>query len=121
MLGDRARLKQVIVNLLDNAIRFTKRGGTVWLRTAADDIGSVLEVSDSGIGIPSASIPHVFDRFFRVPGQSSESGTGLGLAIVREIVTAHGGKVECDSQLGIGTVFRLTLPAAEPNSTALPS
>ena len=64
--GDRARLKQIIVNLLDNAIRFTLPGGTVSLRTAADDTGSVLEVSDTGIGIPPSAIPHVFDRFFRV-------------------------------------------------------
>ena len=77
--GDRARLKQIIVNLLDNAIRFTLRGGAVSLRTASDDAGSVLEVADTGIGIPPGSIAHVFDRFFRVDEARSREDGGAGL------------------------------------------
>ena len=90
--GDGARLKQIIVNLLDNAIRFTPPGGEVALRTASDDSGSVLEVSDTGIGIPAASLPHLFDRFYRVDAARSrdDGGAGLGLSIVRSICTAHG-------------------------------
>ena len=70
----------------------------------------VLSVADTGAGIPPEHLPHVFERFFRVPGRAAASGTGLGLAIVREIVTAHGGSVTCESRPGEGTVFRITLP-----------
>jgi heavy metal sensor kinase len=110
--GDRARLKQIIVNLLDNAIRFTPRGGRVSLRTAADDSGGVLEISDTGIGIPAASIAHVFDRFYRVdPARSREDGgTGLGLSIVRSICTAHGAQIDVQSLANNGSCFRVRFP-----------
>jgi heavy metal sensor kinase len=110
--GDRARLKQIVVNLLDNAIRFIKRGGTVWLRTTADDMGSVLEVSDTGIGIPAASIPHVFDRFFRVDEARSreDGGAGLGLSIVKSICSVHGAEIEVESRVEAGSCFRVTFP-----------
>jgi heavy metal sensor kinase len=107
--GDRARLKQIIVNLLDNAIRFTPRGGIVSLRTAADHTGSVLEVSDTGIGIPPSAIPHVFDRFFRVDEARSreDGGAGLGLSIVKSICSVHGAEIEVESQVGFGSRFRV--------------
>ena len=94
--GHSLRLEQALVNLLDNAIRFTNRGGTVWLRTAMDDAGSVLEVSDTGIGIPADSISHVFDRFYRVDEARSreDGGAGLGLSIVKSICSAHGAEIE---------------------------
>ncbi len=111
--GDRARLKQIIVNLLDNAIRFTKRGGNVWLRTATENTGSVLEVSDTGVGIPSVSIPHVFDRFFRVDEARSreDGGAGLGLSIVKSICTVHGAEIEIESRVEAGSCFRVTFPS----------
>jgi heavy metal sensor kinase len=107
--GDQARLKQIIVNLLDNAIRFTPPGGTVSLRTASDDTGSVLEVSDTGIGIPPSSIPHVFDRFFRVDDARSreDGGAGLGLSIVKSICSAHGAEIDVKSELKCGSCFRV--------------
>jgi heavy metal sensor kinase len=110
--GDRARLKQIIVNLLDNAIRFTSRGGTVSLRTTADGAGTVLEVADTGIGIPPAAISQVFDRFFRVDEARSreDGGAGLGLAIVKSICLAHGAEIEVQSRLGDGSCFRVTFP-----------
>ncbi len=112
--GDRARLKQIIVNLLDNAIRFTLPGGTVSLRTASDDTGGagVLEVSDTGIGIPPCSIPHVFDRFFRVEEARSreDGGAGLGLSIVKSICSAHGAEIDVTSRLNIGSCFRIRFP-----------
>jgi heavy metal sensor kinase len=120
--GDRARIKQIIVNLLDNAIRFTRRGGTVWLRTAADDTGSVLEVADTGIGIPPAAIPHVFDRFFRVDEARSreDGGAGLGLAIVKSICSVHGAEIDVESRLESGSCFRVRFPrrtiAAAPSA-----
>jgi signal transduction histidine kinase len=110
--GDQSRLKQIIVNLLDNAIRFTPRGGSVSLRTASDDYGCTLEVSDTGIGIPSPAIPQVFDRFFRVDEARSreDGGAGLGLSIVRSICSAHGAEIDVTSQVGAGSCFRIKFP-----------
>jgi heavy metal sensor kinase len=112
ILGDRARLKQIIVNLLDNAIRFTPRGGCVTLRTASDDSGAVLEISDTGIGIPAASIAQVFDRFFRVDAARSreDGGAGLGLSIVKSICAAHGAEIDVESLINNGSSFRVRFP-----------
>jgi len=113
--GDRARLKQVIVNLLDNAIRFTPRGGTVTLCTVVSDSFQALEIRDTGVGIPAASVPSIFDRFYRVDEARSreDGGAGLGLSIVRSICTAHRAEIEVDSEIGRGSCFRLKfrLPA----------
>jgi heavy metal sensor kinase len=110
--GDRARLKQVIVNLLDNAIRFTPRGGKISLRTASDEGGSVFEISDTGIGIPEASLPFVFDRFFRADAARSreDGGAGLGLSIVKSICTAHGAQIDVQSRPRCGSSFRVRFP-----------
>jgi heavy metal sensor kinase len=107
--GDRGRLKQVIVNLLDNAIRFTPRGGTVTLRSFREGDEEVLEVHDTGVGIPAAALPHVFERFYRVDEARSrdEGGAGLGLSIAQSICAAHGAKIEVDSEIGLGSRFRL--------------
>jgi signal transduction histidine kinase len=107
--GDRGRLKQVIVNLLDNAIRFTPRGGTVTLRTIAGDSYNALEVQDTGIGIPASALPNIFDRFFRVDEARSreDGGAGLGLSIVKSICSAHRAEIEVDSQVGRGSCIRL--------------
>ncbi|MGC2461962.1 MAG: ATP-binding protein [Steroidobacteraceae bacterium] len=110
--GDRGRLKQVIVNLLDNAIRFTPRGGTVSLLAAKEGGYLLLEVHDTGIGIPSSALPHVFDRFFRVDEARSreDGGGGLGLSIVKSICSAHGAEIEVESRSGYGSCFRLKFP-----------
>jgi heavy metal sensor kinase len=112
ILGDRARLKQIIVNLLDNAIRFTPRGGCVTLRTTAEDNCAVLEISDTGIGIPAASIGRVFDRFFRVDAARSreDGGAGLGLSIVKSICSAHGAEIHVESLINTGSSFRVRFP-----------
>ncbi|HVY63608.1 MAG TPA: ATP-binding protein [Gammaproteobacteria bacterium] len=117
--GDRARLKQVIVNLLDNAIKYTSEGGSIRLRVRAQD-RAVLEVSDTGIGIPSDELARVFDRFFRVDKARSKNveGTGLGLAIVKSICTAHGAEIEAESTLGSGSCFRVKLPLAAASDAA---
>jgi two-component system, NtrC family, sensor histidine kinase KinB len=110
--ADPQRLGQALNNLLDNALAYTPPGGRVTLSAEPAGEGRVrLSVTDTGEGIPPEHLPHVFERFFRVPGQSRGQGTGLGLAIVREVVHAHGGEVACDSAPGRGTTFRLTLPA----------
>ena len=110
--GDRARLKQVIVNLLDNAIRFTPRGGKVTLGTVVNDKFQALEIRDTGVGIPAAAVPRIFDRFYRVDEARSreDGGAGLGLSIVRSICTAHRAEIEVDSEIGRGSCFRLKFP-----------
>jgi signal transduction histidine kinase len=105
------RLAQALNNLLDNALAYTPVGGRITLSALRVYNEHVrLSVSDTGPGIPSDYLPHVFERFFRVPGQSTPQGTGLGLAIVREIVTRMGGSVSCESAPGQGTTFHLLLP-----------
>jgi signal transduction histidine kinase len=111
---DASRLGHALRNLLDNALTYTERGGRITLSASADADAVTLSVADTGIGISREHLPHVFEKFFRVPGQSRGTGTGLGLAIVNEIVTAHGGTITCDSQPGEGTVFRLRLPMTSP-------
>lgn len=109
--ADPMRLGHALNNLLDNALTYTDSGGRITLSAAAIDADNVcLSIADTGVGIPPEHLPHVFDRFFRVPDQSRGHGTGLGLAIVREIVLAHGGQVRCASKVEKGTVFSLTLP-----------
>lgn len=109
--ADPLRLGQVLDNLLVNAATYTEAGGQITLSARAAGDGRIeLEVRDTGVGIPPEHLPHVFDKFFRIPGQSRGHGTGLGLAIVREIVTAHGGAVVCESEPGTGTAFRIVLP-----------
>jgi len=107
---DPERIGQALGNLLNNAVTYTPPGGKVTLSASAGGGRVVLTVADTGVGIPPDYLPHVFDRFFRIPGQSDEAGTGLGLAIVKEIVTAHNGDVTCESEPGRGTTFRITLP-----------
>jgi len=113
--GDPARLKQVIVNLLDNAIKYTPAGGRVRLTVRREQGFAVLEVADDGIGIPPEALPHVFKRFFRVDGSRSreQGGAGLGLAIVKAICSAHGADIEVSSTPGRGSTFRLRQPLAE--------
>ena len=112
--GDPARIKQVVVNLLDNAIKYTPAGGEVRLGVTARQHEAVFEVADSGIGIPREAQPHVFDRFFRVDAARSREvgGAGIGLSIVKSICTAHHGHVEVESEPGSGSRFRVRLPLA---------
>jgi heavy metal sensor kinase len=110
--GDRSRIKQIIVNLLDNAIRFTPAKGSVILRTSEDDTYALLEVIDTGVGIPKDSLPLVFDRFYRADEARSrdDGGAGLGLSIVKSICSMHGADIEVSSQLGEGSCFRVRFP-----------
>ena len=113
--GDRVRLKQVIVNLLDNAIKYTPEKGCIQLRVHGVNGHAVLEVEDNGIGIPAGSLPHVFKRFYRV-SQSRTDGlesSGLGLSIVQSICAAHGAEVEAESTVAKGSCFRVKVPLAK--------
>jgi len=104
----------VIVNLLDNAIKYTPGGGRVRLAVRREQDCALLEVSDDGIGIPEEALPHVFKRFFRVDSSRSreQGGAGLGLAIVKSICSAHGADIEVTSAPGRGSTFRLRQPLA---------
>lgn len=112
--GDRARLKQVVVNLLDNAIKYTPANGRINLRTSIHDGRALLEIEDTGIGIPADALPRVFERFFRVDKARARAmgGAGIGLSIVKAICAAHGGQVAVASVEGQGTRFKVTLPLA---------
>ena len=117
--GDRARMKQVVVNLLDNAIKYTQPGGSIGLNVTSRENKAVLEVADNGIGIAPEALPRVFERFFRVDTARSreEGGAGLGLSIVRSICVAHHGRVEASSTPGEGSIFRVELPLASTPPT----
>jgi signal transduction histidine kinase len=146
LAADAERLRQVFINLVDNALKFTPKGGVVSLRSRvteapgllgdqADDdaAGAVLlapllkqveiRVADTGIGIPVAERAKVFDAFYQVDSSSTREygGTGLGLSIVKRIVDAHGGKVHVEGNEPNGTVFVVTLPSAQARKAALPS
>jgi heavy metal sensor kinase len=110
--GNHVRLKQVVVNLLDNAIKYTPEKGAIQLRVLAVNGHAVLEVKDNGIGIPPDALPHIFERFYRVDqARSADSeSAGLGLSIVKSICTAHGAEVEAQSVVGSGSCFRVKLP-----------
>ncbi len=116
--GDRSRLKQVIVNLLDNAIKYTLAGGAIELKVSSSRDKAILEVADTGVGIPAEEQPHVFERFYRVDKTRSREvgGAGLGLAIVKSICSAHGGHVEVESVEGCGSTFRVELPLVNASS-----
>ena len=115
MHGDDRRLEQVVDNLLSNALRYTDPGGRVELHVRAS-MGCIVEVRDTGIGISPEDLPHVFDRFWRSDRSRSRAtgGSGIGLAVVRELVRAHHGRVELQSEIGEGTVARVVLPAGTP-------
>lgn len=116
--GREDQLVQVAVNLVSNAIRYNRPGGSVTVRTAEEDGDAVLVVSDTGIGIAEADLPHVFERFFRAdPSRSRAEGrTGLGLAIVKAVVGTHGGTVAAASRAGEGSTFTVRLPRAGSDS-----
>ncbi|HJQ25270.1 MAG TPA: heavy metal sensor histidine kinase [Blastocatellia bacterium] len=112
--GNPSRLKQVVVNLLDNAIKYTPTAGTVQVRVGAANGNALLEIEDDGVGIPAEALPHLFERFYRVDKARSRQmgGTGLGLSIVKSICAAHGGQVKVESAEGKGSRFRVELPLA---------
>ena len=112
--GDRNRLKQVLMNLLSNAIKYNKPEGHVSAEVRDADGCIQLTIADTGRGIPEQDLPHIFDKFYRVADSEGwATGTGLGLSITREIVEAHGGHIEVESQVGAGTRFKLILPLSQ--------
>jgi signal transduction histidine kinase len=134
--GDAIRLRQIVLNLADNALKFTREGGDVVLgaepgeleSTGPSGLGSalfaasrpavVLTVRDTGMGIPEDSLSRIFDAFYQIDAGTTRahSGAGLGLSIVKQLVDSHGGKIEVTSTVGEGTIFIVTLPAADDDA-----
>jgi heavy metal sensor kinase len=109
--ADRTQMERVVTNLLSNALKYTPKGG--WVRAGVERAGAGvrLVVEDSGVGIPKSHLPHIFDRFYRVPDPNPEKGLGLGLSFVAAIVKAHGGEIRVESESGRGSRFEVLLPA----------
>ncbi len=116
--GDRLKLRQLFLNILDNAIRYTPSGGAVSGSLVRKEGNAYVTVCDTGAGIPPEHLPHIFDRFYRVDNARSraDGGTGLGLAIASSIAKLHGGEIQVESQVGKGSAFYVTLPLADPLS-----
>jgi two-component system sensor histidine kinase BaeS len=112
VFADPGRLHQIITNLLTNALKFTPAGGRVTLSTGPAGGKCVLQVTDTGIGIPADELPHIFDRFWRGQQAAHVSGSGIGLSVATELARAHGGRLTAGSEPGHGTQMTLTLPAA---------
>ncbi len=114
VLVDPVRMGQVVYNLVDNAMKYTPKGGTIRVSLDTQDGWAVLRVSDTGVGIPEDELPYIFDRFYRVDkARTGGSGVGLGLSICKEIINTCGGKIEVESTVGRGTTFTTYLPLAD--------
>lgn len=125
LLADDEALEEIFDNLLGNAVKYTNPGGTVTLRWKAEAGQGIIEVEDTGIGIPGNQLPRIFERFYRVDRHRSrdQGGTGLGLSIVKHLVQSVGGKITVESRLNVGSTFRIRIPLAEqkPANSQLPS
>lgn len=114
--ADRDRIKQVVINLLNNAIKYNHPNGSVTMKAEGDEERITLSVEDTGVGIPETAIPRLFEKFYRVrESESKVTGTGLGLSICRQIVQGHRGTIEVKSQPGVGTIFIVRLPCGIKN------
>jgi signal transduction histidine kinase len=117
IVGDRRRLAEVLQNLLDNATQYTLAGGQIVLSAEAGKDEVIFTVSDTGIGIPKADQPRIFERFYRVDAARSREagGTGLGLAIAKHLVEVHDGRIWVESEIGQGSQFHFSVPIFEAN------
>jgi heavy metal sensor kinase len=118
--GDKVKLRQLFINILENAVRYTPTGGNISVSLVRKELNTLTTISDTGIGIPPEHLPHIFERFYRVDKARSraDGGVGLGMAIAKYIADSHGGKIEVESQLGKGTTFYITIPLKNNEPTA---
>ena len=124
VMGDRDQIRQMVLNLVENAVKYTPSGGEVALSLKKDSTAAAIAVADTGPGIPPDILPHIFERFYRGNHRSMMGGTGLGLAIAARIARSHGGGIEVESQEGKGSKFTVTLPLsndAETDSASRPA
>ena len=110
VLGDFKKLRQVFVNLLDNAVKYNHSGGKIFVSSFTKDDSAVVNIEDTGIGIPPEHLPHIFKRFYRADSARFLTGSGLGLALSKVIVELHGGAIEVQSREGEGSIFSVTIP-----------
>ena len=110
--ADSARISQVMMNLLHNAVKFTPAGGSITVSARARDAEVEFSVKDSGTGIPAGDLSRIFERFYKTDRSRASEGTGLGLSIARHIVEGHGGRIWAESAEGKGSEFFFTLPIA---------
>jgi signal transduction histidine kinase len=108
--GDREKLQQVLINLVENALKFTPIAGSITLSAQLQNGMIEVRVKDTGAGIPQEHLTHIFERFYKVDRARRDGGTGLGLAIVKQIVEAHRGEAWVESQEGVGSTFIFTIP-----------
>jgi signal transduction histidine kinase len=109
--ADRDKLKQVLINLISNAVKYNKVGGKISMIASTDNLDLLVEISDTGAGIPAEYIPRLFQKFYRVPGSEQIAlGTGLGLAICKQIMDAHRGRIAVKSKVAEGTQFTVHIP-----------
>ena len=111
--ADYNRLERIMVNLLSNALKYSDPDTPIEIQTRPQDSEVLISIADQGIGIPSSVIPHLFERFYRAPGEQKTEGIGLGLYITKKLVEAHGGRLWVESEIGKGSTFYFTLPVAE--------
>jgi signal transduction histidine kinase len=122
VMGNATAIRQVLINLISNALKFSRAGGTVWISVTEDAQGAHLTVKDNGCGIPPKDLPRIFDRFYRAAGTEHIKGTGLGLYIVKLLINALAGTLSVESTPGSGTTFTVSLPKQRPlrESSPLP-
>jgi signal transduction histidine kinase len=112
--ADRDKFKQVVLNLLSNAIKYNRPNGSVFLTGLMGERDWTLSIRDTGMGIPEKAQPHLFQKFYRVRASENKvTGTGLGLSICKQIVSGHGGSIELESKLGVGTTFIIHMPKGQ--------
>ena len=119
MIGDFEKMTLVVINLLDNAVKYTPAEKEIVLKASSNNEGVEISVTDSGLGIPEKEIPRIFERFYRVNRTHSRNlgGTGLGLSIVKHIVEAHGGTISVQSLPDQGSTFTVTIPSVKETSS----
>ncbi len=119
LVGDELRLRQVFLNLISNAIKYTPAGGRIEIILSVEGYSAQVSVKDTGIGIPAEHLPYIFDRFYRIDKARNrmDGGTGLGLSIVKSIVEAHEGTIGVQSTVGVGSTFSVRLPLSGPRQT----
>jgi two-component system NtrC family sensor kinase len=118
VLGNPVRLRQVVDNLVGNAVKYTTEGGKINISMQIEGGQLIMAVTDTGVGIPLTDQPHIFEKFYRASNAPKGTpGTGLGLAIVKSIAERHGGKVWVESELGHGSIFHLQIPLVQPKQS----